>query len=336
MKLGYELNRFAQKYDIKIDTSIPNTMSPDGLVFMGMIAKTLPEGAVIAEAGALYGASSYVLAANAPQATLYSIDPWQHEAWMDKWVRVQAPFPPKLSLHAYRAYTHELDNIVPVQGYAPDALDYDGPLDMFFEDATHSEPVFSLNMQRFMKQLKPGGVLCGDDFGNAFPQVRDGALRELDAWERPSCGVRGLVWAFAKPGDTALNERLCAAYEEIFPIEMIHETGQISQTTGFAFAIKLEADLITKLTHPAEFTLELRRAGKAVAQSENGVLMVPEGELIDEIIAHNQPDVPPLVLDFIVFHKGTSAEWSTRTSRNGASVKSPGSLSNLRACYRVV
>lgn len=335
MKLPYELDRFVTKYGIKIDTDIPNTMSADGLVFMGMIAKTLPEGAVIAEAGALYGASSYALAANAPQATVYSIDPWQHEDWMDKWVRIQYPFPPKLSVHAFRSYTHELENIVPVQGFAPDALEFDGEIDMFFEDATHTEPVFSMNMDRFMAQLKPGGVLCGDDFGNAFPEVRDGVLREYNKWERPSSGVRGLVWAFAKPGGTALHDRLADTFEEIFASRLEFASGETADTTGFAFAIKVQSDIVTRITHPDTFELELLLDGKAVARSQNGVLDIPPGTMLDEVAAHSNPGMPPVVLDFVVW-KGDEAEWSRRSSPMGGTVNAPGELSNLKASYRVV
>ena len=64
-----------------------------------------------------------------------------------------------------------MDRIEPIQGYAPEAW-VGEKVDLFFEDATHSQPVVRKNLIYFDNLLNEGGILCGDDFGWAkFPAV---------------------------------------------------------------------------------------------------------------------------------------------------------------------
>lgn len=182
----------------KLNLAIPNTMSREGLEFLAEIARRLPKDAVVVEAGSLYGATAWGFSKNAPSgAKVFAIDPWQHESWMDA---LDEKFPgcPPLSPDAFRHYTSDCDNVIPVIGYSPNALMHVNDLDLFFEDATHTNPVFSQNIQHFSTVLKPGGVLCGDDYGPMWPDIVQGVIKQSALWKTPFV-VRGRVWAMIKP-----------------------------------------------------------------------------------------------------------------------------------------
>ncbi|MEO0389894.1 MAG: class I SAM-dependent methyltransferase [Pseudomonadota bacterium] len=290
-------------------------MSPEGLIWLAMLAKCLPDKARVVEAGALYGSTAFVFASNAPSATVYSIDPWQHEAWMDNERSLKFPGAPKLSVHAFKAFTHELDNVVPIQGYAPDAYPGDEAIDLFFEDSTHTDPVFSQNMDRFGGLLKPGGILCGDDFGEAFQDVRQGALRCHKAWGRPAGGVRGLVWAFCKPGGADLHARIAERFPEVVLMEKTFQSGAAMQTTGFCFGLAAVGDVLSQVRIAPTYTLEARLDGAVVAQSDaDGVLHFGGDQYLNEIRIWTQDGRRPPHVQFHGLAEDGRTVWSDWTA----------------------
>lgn len=334
--LSYDNKRFVEKYDLKIDFGIPNTMNAEGLIFLAALAKTVPENGQIVEAGSFFGSTAYVFAKNAPTATIYCVDPWEHEPWMSKWLGANQPKPPNLSIDAFKAYTHGLENIIPIQGYSPDAYTRPYKIDLFFEDSTHTEPVFSQNMKHFGELIKSGGILCGDDFGTAFPDVRDGVLRTHKEWGRPMAGVRGTVWAFSKAGKSPLGAQLASFFEEFFDMIISLEEGDDAHTTGFGFAIKKLETAVTKIEHPPEIEFVLRHNGKEIAASDNGTLKLPAGTTIDEVSSVTRDRSKSVIIDFIVRTNDGEPAWSKRTSPDGSRCDQPGVLTNLKACFRVV
>jgi len=183
-----------------INSSIPNTMSHKGLEHLARIAASAKEASTIVEAGSLYGCSSWVLAKNAAKdVKVIAIDPWQHAGFLKRF-KINNFRVPELSKYAFQAYTHDCENLTPVQGYSPQAaegLDIDN-LDVVFEDAAHSYEVLKQNIDYFFPKLNPGGIFCGDDYQSAFP----GVIRCVDELAK-SLGVRpqicGQVWAIRKP-----------------------------------------------------------------------------------------------------------------------------------------
>ncbi len=333
--LKYESKRFVEKYGLDINFDIPNTMNVDGLIFLAALAKTFPENGTVVEAGSLYGSTAYVFAKNAPSNTVYCIDPWKHEPWMTKWMGDGTPKAPYLSPEAFKAYVYGLDNIVPIHGYSPDAYTREGEIDVFFEDSTHSDPVFTQNMNRFCPLIKPGGLLCGDDFGDAFPDVKKGALRVHDDWGLPPSSVRGSVWAFCKSGGPTLGERLGNVFEEFFDMSLSLETGETVGTAGFGFAVKEVSTGVTQITHPDAFDFVLRLGGKDVAASDHGVVTLAADTLIDEIVYEPRYKNLTPIADFTLRGADGTRVWSKRTGQHASSTNEPGVLTNLRACFRV-
>lgn len=45
-------------------------------------------------------------------------------------------------------------------------------IDIFFLDAEHANPSDLLNIEYFLPLIKPGGLLCGHDYGDArYPDI---------------------------------------------------------------------------------------------------------------------------------------------------------------------
>lgn len=235
------------------NAAIPNTMRPDALLFLAFLAKAQPPNALLVEAGALYGSTAWVMSQNAPaSARVVSIDPWEHERWMDS-VREEFPGAPLLSEHAFRAFTVDCPNVEAVKGYAPDAWAEETPIDLFFEDAAHNADVFAANMARFAAQLKPGGVLCGDDYSMKWAAVREGVHAMSREWNAPFV-VRGTIWAMIKPGGAHpdIFAWMAAAYGPDVKTHVMRADGETT-TSHFTWspgAMTLEPALTVRFDRP--------------------------------------------------------------------------------------
>lgn len=156
-----------------IDLSIPGQMTRGELEGLETLAKTVPADGVVVETGSLYGLSSYVWATSIPQsATLYCIDPWVREQWIIDLVETKVADCPEFCFEAFQHYTRSCNNLVPVKGYSPqDVADWHKPVDIFFDDSMHHNPYFQTNLRFWLKKMKPGGVMCGHDYSELWPDV---------------------------------------------------------------------------------------------------------------------------------------------------------------------
>lgn len=180
---------------IRINRTIPRTMTMAGLHYLGRLARSVPEGGVILELGPLYGSSTWVLSQNShPTVTVYSVDTWASQEWIAR----RLPDAPPFGIDAFRHFVSDCPNVEPIQGMSPQVLEgWSREIDMFFDDATHGDPGFSANVNFALPFVKSGGILCGDDYASGWPDI----IRVVDslAAER---GVRpevcGRVWAITK------------------------------------------------------------------------------------------------------------------------------------------
>ncbi|QCO07141.1 hypothetical protein D3867_35150 (plasmid) [Azospirillum argentinense] len=72
---------------------------------------------------------------------------------------------PPFSFDAFRKYTEGCPGITPIQGYSPDdVMDWDQEIDVYFDDSVHQNPGFRRNLEFWERFVKPGGIICGDDY----------------------------------------------------------------------------------------------------------------------------------------------------------------------------
>lgn len=144
---------------------VPGQLSPLETRMMYEIAQKVPSGGRIVELGSLYGKSTNVWARGAgPDTEVYCFDPWHRAQWIID--VVEGPLgAPEFGLEAFKHFTRDLPNVIPVQGYSPQSAEgWDKPIDLFFEDAVHENPIFTQNCDFWLEHLKPGGYFCGHDF----------------------------------------------------------------------------------------------------------------------------------------------------------------------------
>lgn len=182
-------------------------MSADGLTYLGRMARSVPKNGVIVEVGPLFGSSTWVLAKNAhPSVRVFSIDTWEPAPWIEKIeekYRGCLPFSKQAFLH----YIKDCPNVTAIQGWSPDVVkDWSLPIDMFFDDATHGDPGFSENVDFFLPFVKPGALLCGDDYSDRWPDIVSVVDRLGARWGTVP-EVSGRVWALRNPNDQGASHQ---------------------------------------------------------------------------------------------------------------------------------
>jgi hypothetical protein len=72
----------------------------------------------------------------------------------------------------------EFSNIIPMRGFCPSEIKYPGdPIDIFFLDASHSNPNDWDNLEYFIQFMKPTGMICGHDYKEDHPHVMENVHR---------------------------------------------------------------------------------------------------------------------------------------------------------------
>lgn len=144
---------------MKYRTDIEGYMSEKELDQIAIWANDVPSGGVIIEFGSYYGRSSVCWAMNCdPSVTIYCIDKFvlEEKEFYDDFLKNVSSF----------------KNVIPIKGRSPWDITYNGPpVDLFFMDASHTNPNFTRNFMFYNKFVKDGGVLCGHDYCDEWPEV---------------------------------------------------------------------------------------------------------------------------------------------------------------------
>lgn len=194
------------KHEVILDPEIPGQIGWQDMIAMARLAKNVPRNGIIVETGPLFGRSSFVWSMNSdPTVRVFCIDPWVREKWIIELVeKAQNPAIP-FSLKAFRHYTKKCKNITAIKGYSPSVVErwWSTAIDLYYDDSDHAEPGLSRNWDFWIQWVKPGGIVCGDDYVESCPDV----VRKVDAmassWETVP-GHAGLFWWMIKPGPTQL------------------------------------------------------------------------------------------------------------------------------------
>ena len=137
------------------------------------LARKVPPGGCIVEAGSLYGFSSWTWAKSVdPSVTVFCIDPWQRDQWIIDLVETKIADCPRFGMDAFFHFTADCPNIVALKGYSPDGFrDWVRPIDIFFDDALHHNPFFRNSIRYWYTRMKPGGIMSGHDYCTSWPDV---------------------------------------------------------------------------------------------------------------------------------------------------------------------
>lgn len=157
-----------------MNSPIPGWMAAPDLKVMADLAARIPENGAIVEVGSWLGQSTYTWATST-KATVYAIDLWK---WMPKEYcgpgheRVNLAGDPFAQFHANVGH---LPNVVPMRRNSSGGVWDQGPIDLVFIDAMHQNPWVGEDVRYWEEHVKPGGVICGDDYSPRFPAVMEEA-----------------------------------------------------------------------------------------------------------------------------------------------------------------
>lgn len=166
------------------DISIPGQVSEAQLRAIEAVASLVPSGGCVVEVGSLFGRSSWAWAKSVHQSVeVVCIDPWEGNEGIRS---MEAHYGIKYGLEQFTAYTKDCPNIRPIQAYSPSGVrDWTKPVDLYYEDAVHVDPVLSQNIAFWTSKLTKYGIVCGDDYRPRFPHVRAAAERCANQVGRP-------------------------------------------------------------------------------------------------------------------------------------------------------
>lgn len=179
----------------KINTDIPGQMTKNELSAISYLASTVPDRGIIVEAGSLFGLSSWHWSNNsAPSCSIFCIDPWERVKWIVD--LVEKPQGTKqFSRAAFEYYTADCKNIIAIQGYSPIILrNWKLPINIYFDDAIHQNPVLHQNLQFWSSFIVPGGYVCGHDYSNEWPDVIHEANLISQSWNTKVHVVETVWW----------------------------------------------------------------------------------------------------------------------------------------------
>jgi len=151
-----------------------------------LVASLVPSNGHIVEVGSLLGLSSWIWAKSAhPSVTVHCIDPWELSGGGGNFNKLAAENSQSFTEQQFLANVKDCPNVRAHRGYSPDDFaDWDQPIDLYFEDAVHTNPILWKNLEFWNGRLTPNGILCGHDYNEWFPDVVSGAERLSAARKR--------------------------------------------------------------------------------------------------------------------------------------------------------
>ena len=242
---------------------VPGRVELDELAFLCALAAQVPSDGQIVEIGAFMGRSTRAMALANPDAKVTAFDSFQPAPWTDRYSSRHYGIP-NFCKDAFDRFTDGLPNITSIKGLSPhSARGWNTPIDLFFEDATHANPNLLENLDFWISKLKPGGIVCGHDYGLRFPDVK----REVDnlarLWDKP-IAIVGTLWALQKPGGRQIDlNKLSITAQHVPTIQTYCEnkrSGSSHAAQGIWCGAQFDADRLrmVRFDAPTEMRLEYK------------------------------------------------------------------------------
>lgn len=162
------------------NNDIPGYIRETELQLLEHFAKAVPEHGVIVEVGSFMGRSGYCLASSAPTARVFCIDDFYEHDWIvNDFIEQEKAEIWKVpnfgqSYNVQKEFiqnTKDCNNITMIKGHCPDVVYPGDEIDLLFVDTTHKNPNDWDVITFLAPFVKEGGIICGHDYGHAFPDV---------------------------------------------------------------------------------------------------------------------------------------------------------------------
>jgi predicted O-methyltransferase YrrM len=167
--------------------NIMGWMSKSDMDALETLAKLVPDNGVIVEVGSMFGKSACAWATHGAASRIYCIDTFienynvQHNISNAQCLRSKFPLSNVQYniLEIFTDNTEKFKNIIPIRGYSPHNIKFEETeIDLFFLDASHTNPNDWENIEYFLPKIKKGGIISGHDYDpGEFPDVVDNVKR---------------------------------------------------------------------------------------------------------------------------------------------------------------
>ncbi|TWA53815.1 methyltransferase family protein [Azospirillum baldaniorum] len=221
--------------------SIPGQMSEWELQAIEAVAALVPPDGTIVEIGSLFGRSSWAWAKSAdPSVTVHCIDPWEENHGIRP---MEQALGITYGIDQFRAYLSDCPNAKALQGYSPDNFqDWNRPVDLFFEDSVHTDPILSRNLEFWSRHLPPTGISCGHDYRPRFPDVMNGVDRLARSLEREILVVDTL-WCLLPPVSKVPAAK--AVREKLLTLAAEARTDALTRPYAHTFQLRNKPDTVS-------------------------------------------------------------------------------------------
>ncbi len=282
---------------------IPGQVSEAQLKAIELVAALVPKNGTVVEVGSLFGRSSWAWAKSvAPCVAVNCIDPWTgNEGVRALEQRLGITY----GLEQFKTYTHDCGNLTALRGFSPrDFLDWDKEIDLYYEDAVHTDPVFSQNLEFWCSKLKPDGIVCGDDYRPRFADVKNGARRVAEQMGRELITV-DFFWCLLPPEHLVPGAEAVAGRLKLLSAEV--DAARRSEGPRISFG-PLTFDTTANVGEPRSVELRFTNEGidpwpengARAASTTVGVRVVREEEPLTVVAEHRktlpvdrfEPDIP--------------------------------------------
>ena len=162
-----------------------NTLAERQLLYS--FIKSLPDNSIVLELGSALGGSACVMASVNPTITINCVDSFiDNVGYNYNWKDIVYPITNKefndildqcftvdpSGKLAFETVTKKY-NIKLHCGISPvDFINWNSPIDVYFEDATHQNPKLAENIEFWITHIKPGGFIIGHDYSTNHPDVK--------------------------------------------------------------------------------------------------------------------------------------------------------------------
>jgi predicted O-methyltransferase YrrM len=142
---------------------------------------------VVLEVGTFLGGSAVIMASANPKITIHTVDNYydghdRNKPKVADMLREALGDAPR-SLESVQTLVGNYKNIVLHKGKSPiDFQDWNSPIDVYFEDGWHSNPIFTQNIEFWTKFLKKDGYLILHDYRPFLPDDHPSKMFDVIKW----------------------------------------------------------------------------------------------------------------------------------------------------------
>jgi hypothetical protein len=170
----------------------PGMFSDIDMAAIADLAKRIPAGGTIVDIGSLAGRSTALWCIYSQAGRIVCIDPWEDRPWTEPLC------PDGRSIKDNFLHNVTDKRVEIIQGYSPAcAKHWKDPIDLYWEDGDHSDPVCTESIRFWSEFVRPGGIACGHDYHLVDVKSAADALAARWGSELHLCGS---VWWVRRPG----------------------------------------------------------------------------------------------------------------------------------------